>query len=423
VVQLGLLLTYLSAAMIPWTAVNVGTIAVGEIVFMLGGLLLLLADLQHRLFNLPPWVWTFAAAVLITGLVNQFAPPSMSYLALRGALSGGPEPDNSTAIITNVIVMVTLFGRVVMLPLIFTLARSYDDRALFRASMAMVAGCSISAMIAFTDSRGITSIGPHLVHLPVVDRRAGGLTNHPNVVAMGCVLALPLAAWQAMATRQRRERVLAVLAILALLLGLYASRSRSGAGAAGVAGLAALFWLPQYRRRLPIFGLIVALVVAVIFAVSPDLGSSLLTALRLNGSDTTGADNARNVVNEQAVRDWMHSPIHGIGLEVADDAHIIYLQVLAVGGIILLIALVIYQLGALFRSARLARVEALALPLFVSVLAETAFNTLQNTLTPSLAYLAPSLVAALPLAGLAARADDTGPPPDRRASVLRAQPV
>lgn len=407
VIRAGLFLTYLSAAMIPWNAVNVGTIAIGEIVFLLGAMVLLVADMQHRLFNLPPWVWALAATVLITGVINQFDPPSMSYLALRSALAGGAEPDNSAAMVTNVSVMLFLFGRLVMLPLVFMLARSYDERALFRASMAMVAGCAISAFIAFTDSRGITSIGPHLVNLPVVDQRAAGLTQHPNVVAMGCVIALPLAAWQALASTRRRDRLLAVAAILALLLGLYASRSRSGAGAAALAGATALFWLPQYRRRLPLIGFLVALVLAVLFAADPHLGRSLLTALRLTGGDTSGSDAARSVVNDQALGDWKYSPFHGIGFEVAESAHIIYLQVLAVGGIILLAGLVIYQIGTLVRAARLARVQALALPLFVSVLGETAFNTLQNALTPSFAYLVPSLIAALPLAAYVNRDQET----------------
>lgn len=391
VVAAGLTLTYLAAATIPWSAVGIAGVSAGDVFLLLAALTLLFAGIGHPLPKLPPWVWGFAVTVLVIGVAHQFAPPSPQYMVRRAALTGG-----SVVADTNLSVMVNLLGRIVLLVAVFRLAHSHDRRALTRVSTAFVAGVAVCAIIAFTDSRGWTSIGPDHLGIPVADRRGSGLTNHPNIVAMICVVALPLVVWRA-ASGRGRTRILAAIGLIAVLLGLYASRSRSGAAAAVIAGAVSLLWLPQYRRILPVVGLLATVAVGVLFVTDPGLGSDLLSGLRITGGDTSGSDSARSIVNDQAARDFLHSPVHGIGLEVAGIAHILYLQALAVGGVILLAGLVAYQLGALVRSARLARIEPLAIPLFAAFLGEMIFNSVQNALTPSFAYLAPALIAALPL--------------------------
>jgi hypothetical protein len=393
VVTAGLTLTYLAAATIPWTAVDVGSISIGEILLALAAVTLVAADLSRPLPTPPPWVWALAVAVLVVGTIHQFAPPSAAYMARREGLSG------STVILdTNLVVTLHLVIRVLFTAFVFALARAHDRRALTRSSAAFLGGVSICAVIAFTDSRGWTSISSSLLGVGVSDGRGSGLTEHPNVVAMTCVIALPLMLWLLLGGR--RARGLALAGLGCLLLGLYASRSRSGAGAAAIAAVVSFVWMPQYRRYLPTTGLLATLVLGVLFVTNPDLGSELLSGLRITGGDTSGSDRSRTIVNDQAMRDFLHSPIHGIGFEIADIAHFLYLQALAVGGVILLTGLIVYQAGALIRSARLTRVEQLAVPLFVAVLGEVIFNTLQNALTPTIAYLAPALVAALPSDGL-----------------------
>jgi hypothetical protein len=406
-VTAGLTLTYIAAGAIGWTGIRLAGFPLGDIILLLAGGALLAADLRRPLPKLPPWVWIFALCVLVIGTINQFAPPSVAYMTSRNELF-----DNYIVIHTatlpssNFAVMIPFVGRIVALPLIFSLAYSYDRRALVRAALAFVAAAAFSSLIAFTDSRGITSIGPSLTGVPVeADHRASGLTATPNVVAMSSVLGLPFVLWR-LPTSRGRERMLVVIAFLGLLLGLYASRSRSGAGAAGLEGLIAVTWLPQYRRFLPTIGLLFGAVAAVLFAVNPGLGTSLLKGLRVVGADTSGSDAARSVVNDQGLRDFLHSPIHGIGLEVAEEAHIVYLQALAVGGLILLSGLLVYLGGALWRCARLSKVEPLAIPLFVALLGGAIFNAAQNALTPSVAYLMEGLAAALPLTRLLSRTEE-----------------
>lgn len=396
----GLALTYLAAATIPWTGVRLGPIAFGDVFLVFAAIALVGADLDRPWPRLPAWVWALVAAVMVTATLNQFWPPSFGYLVSRDQLYNNYMVVHlPTSTLTNLTVMVPLVVRLVLLPFVFSMAESFDSRALYRAVAAFVAGVSIDSAIAFTDSRGITSIGPSLTGVTVDAQRAAGLTQHPNVVAMTCVFALPLVIWQARSTRGR-ARLLAIVALVLVLLGLYASRSRSGAAAAGVAGVAALAWLPQYRRLLPTVGLVVGMVAGLLFVAHPNSGSALLRGLRLvGGGDTSGSDRARSIVNHQATRDFLHSPIHGIGLEFAEQAHMVYLQALAVGGVILLAGLVVFLGGALVHSARLAKTHPLAIPLFVAVLGGAIFNAAQNALTPAVVYVMEGLVAALPLVG------------------------
>ncbi|TAM89732.1 MAG: O-antigen ligase domain-containing protein [Jatrophihabitans sp.] len=397
-VTAGLALTYLTAATIPWTAVHVtGSISVGEVLLVIAAGVLLIADPGRRLPALPPWVWVLTVAVLVVGVTNLYFPASQAYMGHRDQLVDNYLVTHTAALPdTNLSVSLHLAVRMVLIPLVFGLAHGYDRRALSRVAISFVSGVAVGSLIAFLDSRHVTSIGPALTGVPVTDNRAAGLTDHPNVIAMTCVLALPLAVWALQAARGS-ARVTAVIGLVALLLGLYASRSRSGAVAAAVAGLVALAWLPRFRRHLPSAALILASLGAVLFVVSPGVGGSILSGLRLTGENTAGSDQARTIVNDQAVRDFLHSPFHGIGFEIAEQAHIVYLQALAVGGVILLAALLIYLGGALVRSARLARTNPLAIALFASVLGGAIFNAVQNALTPALVYLVEGLVAVLPL--------------------------
>lgn len=403
-VRLGLGITYAAALVTPWDGFGLATVQVGDVLLLLAAATLMLADLRAPWPGLPPWVWGFLVAILIVGTVNQFHPVSTAYLFSRTQLDGAYLVAHSAPPMgTNVLVMVPLLTRVALFPVVFALARHHDVRASRRVAGAFVTGCAVSAMLAFPDSLGLTSFGPSLVGTGLTDRRASGLTAHPNVLAMTCVLALPLAL-SMMRTPLGRQRVLATLGFLALLGGLYAARSRSGIGAAAIAGLAAVVWLPQYRRLLPTIALGLGALGATVFAVEPHIGTKLLSSLRLTDTaSTSGSDQARTLLNHQASVDFHHSPVFGVGFEVADQAHIVYLQALAVGGLVLLTGLLAYLLGALARCARLRFENPLAIPLFASVLGGAIFNAEQNVLTPSLAYIVPGMVAALPLTGVVRR--------------------
>jgi len=399
-VRAGLGFSYAGALTMPWTGVRLGGLSLGDGFLLLAAIALVAADLTRPWPKLPWWVWAFEATVIATGLVNQLDPPSLHYMVSRDLLYNNYMVVHAeTSMIANLTVMVPLAVRIVLIPFVFSLAREYEPRAPYRVIAAFVMGVAFDAAVAFTDSRGITSIGPQLTKIPVEAGRAAGLTQHPNVVAMTCVFALPLVVWQLRAPRTR-TRWFAVAALALVLLGLYASRSRSGAPAAAVATLLTLAWLPQYRRFLPTLGLLFGLVGGALFVAHPGAGTALLKGLRVagGGSDTAGSDQARTIVNDQAMRDFQQSPVHGIGLEVAEQAHNVYLQALAVGGVILLAGLLAFLVGALGRCVRLAKEQPLAIPLFASVLGGAIFNAAQNALTPALVYLMAGLVAALPLA-------------------------
>lgn len=400
-VTVGLWLTCLSAATLPWTGVRLGGVTFAEVFLILAALTLVGADLRRPMPALPGWVWALALAVLATGVVNQFDPATTAFMVDRDQLLGNYTVVHSApATITNLVVMVPLLVRILLMPFVFGLARLHEPAAPYRIAKAFVVGVVISSAIGAADSRGLTSLGPALTGVPVQGTRAAGLTQHPNALALTCVFALPILVWLVRAAMGRR-RSLTVIAVAVVLLGLYASGSRSGAVAAGLTAVGALFLLPEYRRHLATIALGLTTAAGTLFVVRPDVGSALLTGLRLTGGGSAGSDQARTIVNDQGMRDFLHSPIHGIGFAIAEQAHIVYLQALAVGGVILLAGLLIYMTGALARCIRIAKSEPMAVPLFVAVLGGAITNAAQNALTPAVVYFAESLIATLSVSATA----------------------
>lgn len=393
----GIGLVYFAAVTIPWSGFRLHGFAFGDIFLVLAAVALVGADLSRPLPKFPAWVWFFVGTVLLTGVANQLFPASPEYFLQRNQLLNNYIVVHSAIPqSTNLTVMGPMVVRLVLLTLVFGIARGYDPRAPFRFAMAFVVGVSICALVAFSDSRGWTSIGASVVGVPAGGGRSSGLTQSPNGVAMICVFALPLAIWRAQATRGS-ARAIALVGLASTLLGLYASGSRSGAAAAGITGLISLALLPGYRRHLTSVMLGLSLVGAGLFVADPPLGTKILSGLRLANANTTGSDQARSIVNTQGLHDFLHSPIFGVGFGVSEQAHIVYLQALAVGGVLLLAGLVIYLGGALVRSARLARQDSFAVALFASVVGGVLFNAFQNALTPTFVYFIDALVSALPL--------------------------
>ncbi|MDP9117177.1 MAG: O-antigen ligase family protein [Actinomycetota bacterium] len=395
VIRVGLVFTYLACLTVPWTAVGLGPIRLGDIFLVMGLAAIFAADLAVTMPRIPAWVWLFAGTILLVGMIHEVFPVSPDYLAQRLLpQSNGVVLRGSTLGFSNGGVMIKFLIPVVGLPLLFGLAYTYDRRALTRCAVSFAAGAAVSGLIAFTDVEGLTAIAAHVTGFAAAGGRGTGLTEQSNYVAMASVFGLPIMLWKVLAD-SLRVRVWAALGVAALLAGLYASGSRSGAGAGAAAIALSVVLLPRFRRVLPFVALLGGIVLTLGFVIHPAIGDNILRALRLNGGQTAGSDLGRTIINTQAAHDFGHSPIYGIGLEVAGEAHIVYLQALAAGGIVLLTGYVVFHLGALVRSLAASRTQPLAAALFVSVLAGIVFNAEQDALTLRIVYLPASLAAAL----------------------------
>jgi hypothetical protein len=143
-----------------------------------------------------------------------------------------------------------------------------------------------------------------------------------------------------------------------------------------------------------------------VVAFVPSLGATILRVTRLAGGVATeGSDSVRAIVGAQGVRDFYHSPIHGIGLQVSFDASQVYLQELASGGLILFTAMSLYMLGAILTAARRMHTSPLAGALLAALLITLALNVFEADLTDRFYYVPAAILIALVQVGDQNRAD------------------
>jgi len=396
-VKIALALTYAAAAATAWNGLKEGGFRVGDMLIGLALLAFLVADAGREFPKLPGWVWQFGVIIFVITAAHEMVPTDPQYLANRLVINGVFPVPGGIELETNAVVGIKFLVPVIFMPLMFGFARKHDPKAILRAAYAFAVGVSISAAVGMADLLGVTHISLSLTHLPSVGGRAPGLTLHPNFLAMTCILALPVMLWQLLSD-VRRTRVIAFLFLIALLLGLYASGSRAGFAVGPGAALLSVIIMPRYRKFLPSVLLGVAGVAAALFVLEPSLGKSLLQAFRLGGDtgSAQGSDQARAIIFTQGVNDFKHSPIDGVGLQVAEEAHNVYLQALAAGGVILLAGYLIFIFAGLSKVIKQMKFEPLAYPLFVSTVAGALFAVVQAALTDRVAYVPLALIATLP---------------------------
>lgn len=397
VAALGLWAAYLCAFTLTWNGWFVGPLRPGDVLILVTLVLLVIAN-PNRAFLTPPWwVKQLAVAIILVALLTILRPPDPLYLAQRVVLdaTGQPTVDTKSSLpAANIGVAFKYIVAVVATPTAFAGATLVDRRAARRLGIAFAAGAAASGWAATLDHVG-ANIGHLITRLPNSGSRQFGFANHPNFLAAGTVLAIPFAFWL-LASRNRREQVLGLVCMIGLLGGVYASGSRGGAVCA-VAVLALCVAL--HRRTRPyapmafVGGGLLAVAVAVVI---PSVGREILKVTRLSGGVTTeGSDTVRALVGAQGIRDFQHSPIHGIGLQASFDASQVYLQELASGGIILFIGMNLYMAGGIFTAWRRLKRDDIAMACLGSMLAILALNIFEADLTDRFYYVPAAILIAM----------------------------
>lgn len=397
IVKVSLALTYLAAATATWNGWKLGIGRIGDNFLVLALLAFLLSDAGRKLPRLPFWVKQFAFVILLVTVVHMVLPTSQAYLNQRLVVSG-PQILRGGEVIPNSVVGLKFLLPIIGFPLLFAFAYAHDRRTLLRSAFAFAVGGSLSALIGFTDVLHLTALSQSITKIPALGNRAPGLTSHPNFLAMTCGLSIPIVLWLARSSRVR-TRAVCTLFFFFLLLGLYASGSRSGAAVGAGTVLLCFAMMPEYRRLLPTISLLAAGSATLTFAIKPALGHALLQTLRLAGNtgSARGSDEARAIVDAQGMHDFLHSPIDGVGFQVAGEAHNVYLQALSIGGIILFTSYMIFLLTALVKGLRHCRFDSLAIPLFISALSGALFVIEQNAFIDRVTYVSIGLLATLPV--------------------------
>lgn len=397
-------LVVLAAFSSSWTAVSLGgSGGVGG-----GGVkpvdLLLLAAacigsvaVASQLRPLPAWLWVPGIGVVLVLVVHVVFPTPELYLASRTPLDavGALLPSAPDGAVTAAVAARWLVALLV-LPLLVVNLWGKQQAPLELLLWAWAAGAGASALVAVSDVVGVTQVGPGLIGYAQQAGRQTGLASQPNHLGFACALAAPAAAH--LATRSGVVRRLAGAGLLALLLaGVVLSGSRGAQlGIVLVAAITAVLLL-DLRRHLA------ALAYAASFAL---LGGALVAGRvadalghLLRFGDDPGAaqsDSIRLLYAQQAARDVEHRPVFGVGYQVLVEAHNIYLQALAAGGVVLLASLLLLLGGALRTSFRLGRRgDRLAVALFACVLTWVVCGLIENQLTDRYLYVPVAAVASL----------------------------
>jgi hypothetical protein len=315
---------------------------------VLGLIVLGLAQATKGGAALPWWIHGFGLTAIAITLLQVLFPISPQYLDARYATSEagvalGSRPDALPS-------LMYLLLNVYAVPLAILLAVMAVPRALSRIIAAYVGGVALSSLAAYFGFMGSPFLADLLVTPVPAGFRAIGYTSHPLHLATSCVMALGLAVW--MATRSTRVmRWYGSFATVAILLGLYASGSRGGNASAIIMLALCALLIPTVRRRGHLVAASVGGILAFVTIFMPSVGTSILRTTRLFGGVTNAqSDSGRSQLLDQAMADFAHSPIYGIGTRFIAEAHVLYPGLLAGGGVALFAAYVFFNVGS-FRAA------------------------------------------------------------------------
>lgn len=258
--------------------------------------------------------------VLVTRGIGRQAPflIGVAGLVATGLLTSAASPDAAGSLngLTRLVV-----GALTM-PLVFMVWRP-GPRVLLAFAWAYVAGVCISV----THGR--------ITGLMSLDGRYVGLTEHPNILGLTGLLGLTLVPFLLKAS-PRRVRWIALVAGALCAYGIWMSGSR--AALVGAVAVAVLYLLlsRSIEHALLLFGLsIVPFYLVMRSFTSGSADSSPLGRLRGGGSATYSDLDRENLAHVALDRFFDH-PLLGSGFADAAEAHNIYLQVAAAGGVIAL---------------------------------------------------------------------------------------
>jgi hypothetical protein len=425
-------LAWLSACLlvvtITWNGIRVGGGAFGNIFMVMAfGAMVAHAVLGRRSVPAPPTLLLAGLGFLLAALLSMIFPPAFE-------LGNRSDVQLSSQLIVPVFVThrSDLFALIqfelsfLIIPLVLIAAGSTPQRVRRLVDLWTV-GVVVNAFVGLTDTLGIVHLAPYPLSSGT---RSCGLTLHPNYLALGAAMAIPTAMiWFG---RSPRWNLAALVSVTTLLGGAYASGSRAGAVAAVVAVGVTAVAVPRLRRgavlAVPVVGM-----VAIVVLMFTSTGDHILKQVRLGGggaADLTiqGSNFQRRQAADIAIAQFKARPLEGVGFSVIADAHSIYLELLAAGGLIALASFLTFcggLIAALRRALRGTQV-AEATALGISILVWLANGIVDNQLADKYLYAVPGLLFAMARVAGRARVPApvaAGPPPllaaaERPAQVL-----
>ncbi len=335
---------------VTWNGIRIGGGAFGD-VFMVMAFASVVAYLvlERRSPRIPPWLMLAGIGFALAGLLSAIFPQNHE-LANRAlvqqeavVLVPGYLPPRS-----DLAFLIKFELSAILVPLLIATAATSRERCARLLDLWTI-GTFVNAAVGVLDYAGI-----HLAPYAIAASRTSGLTIHPNYLALTAVMGTPTAMlWLG---RSRRWTVAGIITMITLVAAVYASGSRDGIitvlAVIAITGVA----VPRFRKHvvplLPILAATIALAVTLVLMFTK-LGSHVLHQIRLGGNDPSaaGSDIQRSADAKVALLQIRTRPLEGVGFSVIEDAHDIYLQVLAAGGAIAMVAFLTY-VGGLIASTR-----------------------------------------------------------------------
>lgn len=388
----------LAAFTLPWNGVVKAGVRPGDALVLVAVMAFVAAGARGEIPELPWWVKQLAIGVIAVAVLHELIPTSAEYLRTRLVVNAGGQPvtPNYSGLVSNLGTAFKFLVGIIAIPLAFSFPALRNPRTVNWFAASFAAGNGLSGLVAFVDRFTGLGIAGKIIGYGAAGGRQAGFSAHPNFLAAGCALAIPIALWLC-TSKDRTRRLLGIACLVGNAVGIYASGSRGGTVALVFAIAVATVVMPRMRRwavPLSIGG--VAALVSVI-AVFPAIGQKILRTTRLGGGDATaeGSNYVRDLLANQGLHDFQHRPIDGIGLQVGTEASNVYLQELAAGGLILFIALSLYMIGAAYTAFRYMPRYSLAAALLVCMITAAALNYVEANLTDRYYYVPGALIVAL----------------------------
>ncbi|MGK2880787.1 MAG: O-antigen ligase family protein, partial [Mycobacterium sp.] len=310
-------------------------------------------------FSIPFWVWFAPIAIILCMAVRWFDPVPYYELVLR-MNPKLPYPAQPHDVIKGAVWLVA----VILVPIAIIGCSRISARVPELVMGGFALGVCVSCGVALTDLVGWTTIGQlplnhgdtrRVVSLDGIEGgRQVGLTTHPNMLGLTCVIAIPLAMYF-LYTFDTKWKVIPAVGLVLLLGGAVATGSRGAQVASLIVSALSVLCAPKWRvalrQAMVVLGTtaITGVMLGEIF-MRDTLNGILAELFRFGGSqDVSAGDQTRALLLKQALHDIGNYPIAGVGMKHIINAHNIYLELLQAGGVILFLGFMCYWI-CMYRS-------------------------------------------------------------------------
>lgn len=422
----GAVFLVLALGAISWNAVHIGPLEPGDALLLVAAFALAIDALRRRR---APWMPALmlcgAGLIAASALLTALAPPSASYLSGRVSF---PNPYviyglHSLTSDGDLVSLGKFLVALLLLPMIVQVMEP-SRREIRVLAGAWAFSALISAGVAILDASGHTHISADLLGYVPGGGRQAGLSIQPNHLAVALILTTPVVlSWVRSASRVMR--LVALPALLVLAAGVLLTSSRGGFVGLLIAAGLTIILVPELRPSPRVLAVVLPLGGMALLGLGASLLPELATQSRLAAGLGDLSDAQRALLQTQAIADFSVSPIHGIGFDHVDEAHQVFLQLLAAGGVIGLLGYATYWIGVLRTGLFARRLDPnIASVLLVSSLCFLALNLVENQVTDRYVYVPAALIVGL--AALRRRAAESSPARVRTAApgrpVLAATP-